>query len=132
MSEHLLSEKVQIMANRIGQFYLQKNNGDYVACNKELDDLRISKLLVGSNTCSKCKQKLPGKEGEETCLTIISSMVGKLIGRRGSNIEALEKFLGIKIKLIEENDPLFQYLHQRNSEEYPHNFYNDFSEQVEE
>jgi ribosomal protein S3 len=43
-------------------------------------------------------------------ITITTERPGILIGKRGTNIDALEKFLGTKVKIIEDQDPLYHYL----------------------
>jgi ribosomal protein S3 len=94
----MLSEEVKGMAAAIGAYYLQKNNGDYVATEKEITSMRISAIAVDST--------LPHSK----VVSITTERPGLLIGKRGTNIDALEKFLGHKVKVIEDRDPLYNYL----------------------
>jgi predicted PilT family ATPase len=72
-------------AMKIGQFYLDKNNGDYKkTVEEEIPFLGITDV----------------QEDAES-ITIFTSRPGKIIGRRGENIDALEKYLGKKIKVVE-------------------------------
>jgi hypothetical protein len=43
-------------------------------------------------------------------VAITTTRPGMLIGKRGTNFDALEKFLGVKIKIYEERDPLLSWL----------------------
>lgn len=98
----MFSEKVKEIARNIGQFYLQKNNGDYVATEKEILRLQIKNIefLIRENP--------KGEQIREAVIT--AGRVGLLIGRRGTNIDALEKHLGMKVKIMEDTDPLESYL----------------------
>jgi len=102
----MLSNAVMEAASAIGAFYLQKNNGDYEAAKREITDLHISKIEVDD--------KLPHSK----TIIITAARVGMLIGRRAINYEALEKFLGTKIKVIEDEDALCDYLIPRRQEWY--------------
>lgn len=99
----MLPVKVQNIAERIGQFYLQKNDGDYEKAAAELEKLRVTKIEVVEEPCKECNH--PTEIIKMTCVR-----VGMLIGRFGKNIELLEKFLGVKVKIFEEKDDLYQYL----------------------
>lgn len=79
------------VAGLIGQFYLQKNQNDYEKAEAEITDLRISKVEVAGKT-----------------VTITAARIGKLIGKRGTNVDALGKFLGMEVKMIE--DDLYNHL----------------------
>lgn len=100
--ETMFSEKVKEIAKSIGQFYLQKNNGDYIATEKEVLRLQIKKIefLIRENPA--------GEQIHEAIIT--AGRVGLLIGKRGTNIDALTKHLGMKVKIMEDNDPLESYL----------------------
>ena len=88
----MLSNEVKEMASKIGCFYLQKHDDDYERTAAHIE-LRISKIDV-----------------QENCVTITTARPGLLIGKRGQNIDALTQHLGMAIKIIEEEDPLLQYL----------------------
>ena len=102
MNEQIrLSEEVKEAAAAIGAFYLQKNNGDYIATEKEITAMRISKIEV-----------------IKKAIHITVARPGLLIGKRGTNIDALETFLDTKIHIIEELDPLYNYLIPDDYQEY--------------
>lgn len=89
----MLSEQVRNAAREIGLFYLKKNNDNYTLTEQDINHLRISKIEVS-----------------DECITITTSCPGLLIGRRGMNIDALVTHLGKKVKILEEEDPLYCYL----------------------
>lgn len=72
---------------KIGQFYLGKNEGNYEAAANEIERLHITNIVSFSD------------------LTIIYlSRPGLLIGKRGENIEALQKILSSKsLRIVEIN-----------------------------
>ena len=82
---------LQEIGYRIADFYLQKNNNNYEAAEKEVQTLKIRDL------------KLDGRTGT---LTICTSRPGLLIGHKGINIDNLHSFLlnknGVKAIHIEE------------------------------
>lgn len=98
----MLSEQDKEAARKIGEFYLQKNNRDFKATEKEIMDLRISKVRALENKT----------------IEITTERPGLLIGRRGTNIDALTKFLDVHVKIIEERDPITYYLIPQNWDEY--------------
>lgn len=89
----MLTPEIREMAALIGQFYLRKHNNDYIAAEKAIVDLRISDLRV---------------EGDK--VIIVTARPGLLIGRRGQNIDELTAFLNKKIHIIEDMDPLLEWL----------------------
>jgi len=103
----MLPLPVREAAAAIGQFYLNKNKGDYVATEKELTDLRITKLEINANA-----------------LCITTERVGMLVGRRGSNIDALSKFIQnqmqMKVRIIEDTDCLYDALIPRKDNNDPY------------
>lgn len=128
MKQHL-PEKTTHYATLIGEFYLRKNNGDYEAANKELDGLHISKLEVDELKCPHCKQILPGQIYQPPILSITCAYVGKLIGKWGENIEKLSEFLGVKIKILEDPNPLCFYLNvSKEIDEVPDNNWSDLND----
>ena len=93
MLPEILSEEIKDAARKIGQFYLEKNYRDFKAAEIEINRTRITKLEVLDNI-----------------ITIYTERPGILIGVRGENISALEKFLNAKLRIIEEIDVLSYYL----------------------
>ena len=89
----MLPEQVKEVAARIGQFYLDKNKGDYKVTENEITDLCIASIDMANSE-----------------VTIVTGRPGLLIGSRGKNIEALEKYLNMRIKIVEDVDPLWAYL----------------------
>jgi hypothetical protein len=104
----MLSHQVAERARKIGEFYLQKNNNDYAATAKELTDLQIIKLDVVF---------------EYTVIT--TARPGKLIGRKGKNIDDLTAFLGGKIKIIEDMDCLLDTMIPVKFDEYDYDNYEE-------
>lgn len=89
----MLSDEVREVASQIGQFYLQKNDYDYAATEKEITSLRVTTLEI--------------KEGK---VVITLARPGLIIGRKGENIGNLAKFLNRKIHIVEDQDPLYYWL----------------------
>lgn len=89
----MIPQEIREVAGKIGQFYFQKNSGDYAATAREITDLQISKIEV-----------------TEKDVSITTARPGRLIGRRGRDIDALTEFLQTKIRIIEEIDPLISWL----------------------
>lgn len=77
------SPEVIEICEKIGQFFLKRNNGDYEKTNEQISRLGIQDI--------------------EAQLVIKTSRPGCLIGGRGQQITDLEEFLGMKIKIEEEN-----------------------------
>lgn len=90
-----MTDESKEVAARIGNFYLRKNNGDYAASQKEIEQLRISKVEVTV---------------DGNCVIITTARPGLVIGRRGQNIDALTDALRMKVRIVEEADPLDSYL----------------------
>lgn len=89
----MIPQEIREMAEKIGQFYLQKNSGNYATTAREIADLQISKIEVA-----------------EKEISITTARPGLLIGHRGMNIDSLAKFLQTKVRIIEEMDPLISWL----------------------
>jgi ribosomal protein S3 len=80
-----MDKNVIELAQQIGQFYLQKNNGDYEKTADEISKLQISEVIpIGI-----------------TMAVIKVSKVGLMIGKRGEDIKNLEAFLKRRLFLIE-------------------------------
>ncbi len=99
----MLSEQVQNIAREIGLFYLEKNGGDFKKTEEEIGILQISKIEIGN---------------PDRIVIITTGRPGVLIGKRGQNIEALEKHLSRKIHIIEDMDSIYDYLVPREEEDY--------------
>ncbi len=93
MNNNPISDEVKDIAAKIGQFYLQKHNGNYEEAEKEIISLHISKIEVTNEFIS-----------------VNLMRVGKFIGKRGENVTNLETFLGKKVKIFENTDSLLNYL----------------------
>lgn len=92
-------DKTKIICGQIGQFYLQKHNGDHEAANQQIKNLHITKIET---------VYIDGFD----YLLIYTARPGILIGPKGQDIEKLAEFLGKKIKLYEDNhinDLMFSY-----------------------
>lgn len=83
-ASHRYSKEVCAAADKMGQFYLEKNGGNYDAAADEIMRLQFTDLQV-----------------TDSSIIISTARPGRLIGVKGKNIEALEKALGIKIKIVE-------------------------------
>lgn len=70
---------------KISDFYLKKHNGNYKDAAKEVESLNIVRIHLN--------------ESKE--LVVESARPGLMIGRHGANINALQDFIGLKIRLIE-------------------------------
>lgn len=86
----MYSKKVKDVAERIGEFYLHKNNGDYSKTAKEIVEINFTKLEVT----------------EDDVVIITTSRPGLLIGKKGENIVGLQLFLSKDTKIVEEMEPL--------------------------
>ena len=78
----MLPKPIREAAKLIGEFYLQKNNGDYNKTEQEIINLRISKLEIIGNK-----------------LHITTELPGWLIGKRGENIYKIETLFKEKMQL---------------------------------
>lgn len=77
-------QEVIDIARKIGQFYLGKNKGNYGAATTEIEDTKIDAVNVYPDHVEIC-----------------TARPGRLIGPRGRNIEALEKFLKTNVRIKE-------------------------------
>lgn len=96
--------KIQQVIKSIGEFYLQKHNGDARKANKEIDDLRITKIEFYKNQYLNIEL--------EDRITITTMRPGFLIGAKGINIENLSKYIGKNIHIVEEIDLGFLYSYE--------------------
>lgn len=90
----MLTTEVKAVAQRIGEFFLQRNEGNYEKTRKQLETMRIQEIL--------CPE--PQK------ITIKTSRPGLLIGRRGTVIDALTKHLDLHVHIEEITECLYDYL----------------------
>lgn len=81
-------EKTCEVCEKIGQFYLQKHNGNYNKAAIEIAKLGITGILVSNKR-----------------IIIQLYRPGLLIGVRGENVENLQEFLGINLHIEEESLP---------------------------
>lgn len=89
-----ISEQIKEIANLIGDFYLNKNKGDYQKAAKEIYELQITDL---------CRLV-------DNIVVITTGRPGLLIGKKGDNIFALIDWLKRPIKIQEAEDSLLDYL----------------------
>ena len=93
------------VAELIGEYYLLKNNNDYTKTQEELRNLGVHEIKTFMHT-----------------ITITLMRPGLLIGRRGENIENLQKYIFSKTdynKLdIKEDKVLWYMMPQDYSDEY--------------
>ncbi len=93
----MLPRPVIDACREIGKFYLKKHEGDYAKAEKELSDLRLTKIEI---------------QGDKLCIT--AGRVGMLIGKRGTNVDALSKHIAdtmfMKVHVIEDTDCLYDYI----------------------
>ena len=90
----MISKQTIELAQKIGQFYLEKNNKDYEKTADEISRLRITEIITISTTM----------------VVIKLSRVGLMIGKRGENFENLSRFIDRKIHLIENTESIEDYL----------------------
>ncbi len=89
----MFSKKVKDVAEKIGQFYLQKEGGDYDKAANSIRELGIEEILV-----------------VEKIVLIKTKRPGILIGKRGINLENLSKFLDMDIRPIEVEDHIENWI----------------------
>jgi len=89
----MISREVQEVAAKIGEFFLNKHSGDYVATQKAVEALRITQISLAENK-----------------VTIELGRPGLLIGRRCEQIDNLGEFLGLKIHIVEATDHILNWL----------------------
>ncbi len=89
----MLSKTTKEAAVAIGEFYLAKHNGDHNKACEELLNVRIRELIVLRDF-----------------IIIKTERPGMLIGKRGENIDELQKHLGKAIHIVEDEDELEGYL----------------------
>jgi hypothetical protein len=122
----MLTDTVKNIVSRIGEFYLQKHNNNHVAALEELRQLRISDVKTSESDADflvaadwleehgwaeRVVKYLRDKgKGLESGIAIHTARPGILIGPRGRNIDALEKFLDCKIRIIEDVDSINEAL----------------------
>ena len=114
----MFSKEVIEVAQRIGQFYLEKNHGDYEKTKVEILSLLITSVEV--------------TEGK---VIIKTSRPGLLIGKRGINIDNISTFLDKKIHVLEERENIVDCITPRPEpvydmygcqlEDYPDEYYID-------
>lgn len=88
-----LNEKLIDIVSLIGEFYLRKNDNDYVKTSVEIKQLKITEIKL-----------------DDKSVLITLKRPGLLIGKRGENIDKLEKFLSMKVKIFETENSELDYL----------------------
>tara|TARA_R110000868_G_scaffold371774_1_gene635528 strand:- start:435 stop:755 length:321 start_codon:yes stop_codon:yes gene_type:complete len=76
--------ELEIIGYKITDYFFKKNNGDYEKTKKEIESISIQDIEIDGNQ-----------------LIIHTARPGLLIGKRGSNIDALSMFLGMKVRIEE-------------------------------
>lgn len=82
------TDEAKEVAANIGQFYLQKNKGNHKAAEAELTGLRIVDIKIA-------------KQDGRRDVAIYTFRPGLIIGVKGKNIDALEKWLKTKVRVFE-------------------------------
>lgn len=104
-----LSNKVKDIAGLIGEFYLQKNNGNYAAAEHEIRKLNITELSISITELT-----------DDAKVVITLGRPGLIIGRKGENYEKLAQFLrqtaGYGLEIMEAKEQLLDYLIPYNPE----------------
>lgn len=90
----MIDSKIQEVAVALGRFYLDKCNGDYNKAADELYKLHIVSIAIT----------------EDDSIVITLARVGLFIGKRGTNIDAVSKFFGRTIKVVEAMDSIYDYI----------------------
>ena len=103
MANERIADVVREMAMDIGNYYLQKNNEDYVKTEADIRKLGITNIDI--------VETIKNGNTDKTVVEITTFRPGLLIGRKGENIDALTNHLGVhEIKCIEAKDDLLSYL----------------------
>ena len=91
------------LRQKLGKYYLEKNEGDYLKCKKDLYSLRITETKI-----------------EDGRFSIALWRPGILIGPRGQNIEELQKYMGVPVHIVENvgRDPYWDIIPTDPDEEY--------------
>lgn len=83
------------IAKKIGEFYLDKNNGDHEKANEEISRVRFNHVeFLNDNR-----------------VLLEVSRPGILIGKRGENIEKLQEFLGHKLYIKETVEHIMDHMY---------------------
>jgi len=83
----MISKQTKEVAEKIGEFYLTKNNNDYQKTAEEIRSLRVTEIIAINDF-----------------VVIKVGRPGLLIGKRGQNIDALQAATGKKFYIIEVED----------------------------
>jgi ribosomal protein S3 len=101
------SNEVKEVARKIGQYYLQKARDRIETTYDIIPQYNSSHAKAEAEICRLGISKI---EVEGNIVTITAARVGLLIGVRGRNIDALNKFLNMDIRVIEDTNSLNDYL----------------------
>lgn len=97
----MYSDEVKEIAADIGQFFLDKLNGDFGKTRVFIESMRINSISLNDNK-----------------ITIELSRPGLLIGWRGKQIEDLIKYLGRDIHIVETMEHIEDCIIPYNYEDY--------------
>jgi len=78
------SKELTHWAQRIGNYFLEKNKSDYKKTAQEIEKLKIQNIEIKGDTIS-----------------IHTARPGLLIGRRGETITGLQTWLNMKVEIVE-------------------------------
>lgn len=114
MSTLTKEQKLKSVLDKIGEFYLKKNNGDYEKAEGEVISLRITNVKV----CTRFEYAVDNHYNnpnrflafintnkdklQEEIVVITLARVGAIIGKRGDNIEKLSAHLNTHVLIIED------------------------------
>lgn len=98
----MIDPKLHEAATKLGQFYLNKNGGDYAKATDELYRLHIKEVAVA----------------DDGTVTLTVGRIGLLIGKRGTNIDALSKFFGHPIRCVEDTNSILDIVIPRPLEDF--------------
>jgi hypothetical protein len=95
--------KLHEVATKLGQFYLNKNGGDYAKATDEIYRLHIKSIVIA----------------EDDAVIITAGRLGLLIGKRGTNIDAISKFFNGRVfKLIEDTESILDLVIPRKLDDF--------------
>lgn len=99
----MYSNEIKEIAADIGQFFLDKNKGDYLKTKHEIENMRVNSISIDDNK-----------------VIIELSRPGLLIGWRGEQIHSLIKHLERDVRIVETPNHIEDYLipYHYNDEDY--------------
>ncbi|RJQ30353.1 hypothetical protein C4565_00785 [Candidatus Parcubacteria bacterium] len=124
----MIPQDVREIAQQIGVFYLRKNDNNYEKTAEEISNLQIVQLsLETTNSSVGSSIESENKVGTKKTLTITTARPGSLIGKCGTNIDELTKYLKEThkidhIKIVECRDNLIDWLIPQREEELDYSY----------